>query len=183
MPGKSPGLVFVSVFMLAGVACNRPIETFRQKVEDREAARRSVQRNLTPMVDKAMMHDTSIADIHIVPHTIELGVNPINAANVLSALGGMAVLGNFVLGSLCDRIGSRHIFIIGLIMWTVAFAWLLQAEQMWMLYIFAVILGFAEGGMGPAGSPLVADYFGLKSHGLIFGVVDIGFPIGALPAT
>jgi len=117
--------------------------------------------------------------VHIVPHTIELGVNPINAANVLSAFGGMAVLGNFVLGSLGDRIGSRHIFIIGFIMWMVAFAWLLQAGQMWMLYIFAVILGFAEGGMGPAGSPLVADYFGLKSHGLIFGVVDIGFPIGA----
>jgi len=117
--------------------------------------------------------------VHIVPHTIELGVNPISAANVLSTLGGMGVLGNFVLGSLGDRIGSRYIFIIGFIMWMVALAWLLQADQMWMLYIFAVLFGFAEGGMGPAESPLVADYFGLKHHGLIFGVVDIGFPIGA----
>jgi transposase len=38
---------------------------------------------------------------------------------------------------------------------------------------------FANGGMGAAESPLVAALFGLRSHGLILGVVDLGFTIGA----
>ena len=48
-----------------------------------------------------------------------------------------------------------------------------------MLYLFAVVFGFAHGGMAPQGSPLLARLFGLRSHGLLLGVVGIGFRIGA----
>ena len=33
--------------------------------------------------------------------------------------------------------------------------------------------------MGAAESPLVARLFGLRSHGLIYGVIHIGFTVGA----
>ena len=60
-----------------------------------------------------------------------------------------------------------------------ALFWLVPAEQLWALYLFAGVFGFAQGGMGAIGSPLLADLFGLTSHGLIFGVVNIGHTTGA----
>jgi MFS family permease len=108
--------------------------------------------------------------VHIVPHAIELEISAINAANILASVSGISVLGNFVLGSVGDRIGNKWIFIISFI--------LMSAVLFWMLYLFAVVFGFALGGMATSESPLVARLFGLSSHGLIFGVVGFGHIIG-----
>jgi len=47
-----------------------------------------------------------------------------------------------------------------------------------MFYLFAVLLGLAFGGMGTSESPLAARLFGLTSHGLIYGVMAMGFTTG-----
>ena len=83
------------------------------------------------------------------------------------------------LGALADRIGSRQIFIIGFILMPVTFLWLIPSREVWMLYLFAVVFGFAQGGMGASESLLVADIFGLRSHGLIYGVTACGFTFGS----
>jgi len=117
--------------------------------------------------------------VHIVPHAIELGVSAVSAANVLAAMGGISILGTYVLGGLGDRIGNRQVFIIGFILIAAAFFWLVPARELWMFYLFAALFGFAMGGTGAVESPLVAGLFGLRSHGLIYGVVHIGFTAGA----
>jgi len=40
-----------------------------------------------------------------------------------------------------------------------------------MLFAFAVIYGFAHGGFYTVLSPTVAELFGLRAHGAIFGIV------------
>ena len=117
--------------------------------------------------------------VHIVPHITELGISAASAASVLATAGGMSIIGNFVLGSAADRIGNRQVFIIGFIMMATVLFWLVPAAEAWMLYLFAVVFGFAHGGMGASESPLVAGLFGMSSHGLIFGVVGLGFTLGA----
>ena len=47
-----------------------------------------------------------------------------------------------------------------------------------MFYLFAVILGFAYGGLAAIESPLVAKLFGLSSHGVIMGVASFGYAVG-----
>ena len=47
-----------------------------------------------------------------------------------------------------------------------------------MFYLFAVILGFAYGGLAAIESPLVAELFGLSSHGVIMGVASFGYAVG-----
>ena len=47
-----------------------------------------------------------------------------------------------------------------------------------MLYLIAILLGLAFGSMGTSESPLVARLFGLSSHGLIYGVIGLGFTAG-----
>ncbi len=40
-----------------------------------------------------------------------------------------------------------------------------------MLYTFAAVYGFAHGGLFTLISPMVAQLFGLDSHGVIFGTI------------
>lgn len=117
--------------------------------------------------------------VHMVPHITRLGISEITAASVQSVNGGIGIFGNFVLGGLVgDRIGNRRAFIIGLVLTIAALAWLVPAKELWMLYIFAVLLGLGLGGMGTSESPLAARLFGLTSHGLIYGVMGLGFTVG-----
>ncbi len=117
--------------------------------------------------------------VHIVPHVTTLDIPEITAASVLSVSGGVGIVGNFVLGGLVgDRIGNRKTFIIGIILAIAALAVLVSANELWVLYIFAVLLGLAFGGMGTSESPLTARLFGLTSHGLIYGVMAMGFTTG-----
>ena len=117
--------------------------------------------------------------VHIVPHATDLAISATSAASILSVIGMFNIFGRVVLGSAADRIGNRQAFIIGFILMSIAFFWLMLAKEMWMLYLFAAIFGFAHGGMGTSESPLVARLFGLGSHGLILGVNSFIFTIGA----
>ena len=47
-----------------------------------------------------------------------------------------------------------------------------------MLYLFAVVYAFAHGGFFTVISPIVAELFGISSHGAIFGVVVFSGTIG-----
>ena len=117
--------------------------------------------------------------VHIVPHAIELEISAVSAANILAINFGASIIGNFVLGGLGDRIGSRQIFIIGCILMAAALFGLVPAGEVWMLHLFAIVFGVAFGGMSAVESPLAARLFGLSTHGLIYGVVHLGFTVGA----
>ena len=117
--------------------------------------------------------------VHIAPHAIDLGISATSSANILAAIGGASIVGMVALGSAADRIGSRQTLIIGFSLMSLALLWLVPATDMWMFYLFVVVFGFANGGVTVSESPLVASLFGLRSHGLILGVIDLGFTIGA----
>jgi MFS family permease len=117
--------------------------------------------------------------LHIVPYAIDLKTLPVSAANVLATRGALGILGSNVLGAFADRLGNRRIFIIGLIMMSAALLGLSIVDREWMLYPLVVMIGFAGGGMGASESPITAWLFGLRSHGLIYGVVHVGFTVGA----
>jgi MFS transporter, OFA family, oxalate/formate antiporter len=117
--------------------------------------------------------------VHIVPHAIDLKIAAVAAASILAVRGGVSIFGNYILGSLADRIGNKQIFIFGFIIFTGAFLLLSFTDAKWVLYLFIVMLGFAGGGMAASESPTTAWLFGLGSHGLIYGVVHVGFTLGA----
>jgi len=117
--------------------------------------------------------------VHIAPHATELGVSSATAAGVLATAGGLSILGNAVFGVAADRIGNRQAFAIGFVLMSVALFWLVPAVEAWKLYLFAGVFGLALGGVSTIESPLAAELFGLKSHGLIYGVLSVGFTAGA----
>jgi AAHS family 4-hydroxybenzoate transporter-like MFS transporter len=117
--------------------------------------------------------------IHIVRHAMDLEISAVSAANILAINGGIAILGSYVFGGLGDKIGNKQAFSIGFILMAAAFMGLSTSREVWLLFLFAAISGFAFGGMGSLESPLVAWLFGLGSHGLIYGLIHFGFTIGA----
>ena len=124
--------------------------------------------------------------VHIVPYARDLGLAPAYAAGVLSTIGGVSILGRIVMGAANDRIGGRAALIICLIVLFCSFVWLQLATEVWMLFLFAVIYGFAHGGFFTVVSPMVAELFGTGSHGLLFGIIlfsgTLGGAVGPLMA-
>ena len=59
-----------------------------------------------------------------------------------------------------------------------SFLWLLVAGEIWMLYLFAMLYGGAHGGFFTVLSPMVAEFFGISSHGVLFGIVVFSLTIG-----
>lgn len=116
--------------------------------------------------------------VHIVLHAMDFGVSPTGAASILAVIGGVSILGRFITGSAGDRVGSKWVMIFCLLIVAATFFWLQVAGELWMLYLFAVVYGFAQGGLFTLMSPWVAELFGLSSHGAIFGAVAFGGTIG-----
>lgn len=109
--------------------------------------------------------------VHIVMHITGLGIPSTTAATMFIVLGGASVCARIFLGSLADRIGNRSIVIGSFILLTITLLWLFIAKEMWAIYIFGALFGFGYGGMVASQSPIVADLFGMRSHGVILGVI------------
>ena len=124
--------------------------------------------------------------VHIVPHATDLGLSLATAVAVQSTFGGVSMLGRFVMGVAIDRIGGKRSLIICFSIFFCGFICLQMAREAWMLFLFAVIYGFAHGGFFTVVSPTLAELFGIGSHGLLFGIVlfsgTIGGAIGPLLA-
>jgi len=109
--------------------------------------------------------------LHIVPHARDSGIPPIQAAGVLSTIGAVSMLGRFVSGLVIDKRGSKTVMKVCFLLLLGDLVWLQFAHRLWMLYLFGVVYGLAHGGFFTAISPLVAEWFGIRSHGTLFGIV------------
>ena len=116
--------------------------------------------------------------VHIVPHGTDMGLSSTTAAAVLSTIGGVSLLGRIVMGTANDRIGGKRSLIVCYAVLICSLIFLQMANQTWMLLLFAAIYGFAHGGFFTVMSPTVAELFGIRSHGAIFGIVLFSGMIG-----
>ncbi len=109
--------------------------------------------------------------VHIVTHAIELGNSAMISASIMTFIGGLSIAGRLIIGIGSDIIGNKRALVICLTFLPVALFGLMGAKELWMLYLFAAIFGFAYGGEVSLSSPIVAEVFGLKSHGIILGFI------------
>jgi len=117
--------------------------------------------------------------VHIVPYAISLDISAVRAADILATRGAAGILGSYLLSLFADRTGNKQVYIFGFVLMIAALFGLSLEKEEWMLYLFIVAFGFAAGGMAASESPITAWLFGLGSHGLIYGVVHVGFTVGA----
>ena len=116
---------------------------------------------------------------HIVPHAIDLSINPVQAASILSLIGGTSILGRLLMGTASDSIGRKQIIMICALLMAGAMLWLTQSSELWMLYLFAIIFGLSHGGVDAPLIAIIGDIFGVRHIGIIMPVASVGWPIGA----
>ncbi|MDO8687086.1 MAG: MFS transporter [Dehalococcoidales bacterium] len=109
--------------------------------------------------------------IHIIPYAVDSGITITQAASIVSVIGAVSIPGRLAMGSTGDKLGNRRALIICFIIVVAALSWLQLAKGLWMLYLFAIVYGFAHGGFFAIMSPLVAELFGTTSHGVNLGMV------------
>jgi MFS family permease len=116
--------------------------------------------------------------VHIVAHVTDLGITTTMGAGILAMTTGASAIGNVVMGSVGDRIGNRKVFVFGFTAIIVSLLWLLWAKDVWALLVFGFLYGFACGGCVSSQPPMIASFFGLRSHGLLLGIAGFGHTAG-----
>ncbi len=116
---------------------------------------------------------------HLVPHVTDIGFSAGQAAVVLSLIGVASIPGRLLMGIVSDRLGRKLAPIICTLFQSGAIVWLVWAQDLWSLYLFALVFGFFYSGFGTSGAALISDTFGLSKIGVIFGLLEISFGVGA----
>ena len=123
---------------------------------------------------------------HLAVHGTDLGMTTTTAATLLSVLGASSIGGRLAVGFLSDKIGSKRAFLMVfsiLLASLIAFCFV-SAHA--LLFVIVAFYGFSHGGLFTVVSPLVAEYFGMRAHGSIFGTIlffgTIGGAVGPILA-
>ena len=116
--------------------------------------------------------------VHISPHAVDLGLSTVAAASIISVIGISSIVGRLIAGKLIDRIGLKRTMTMGMLGWILAYTWLQLQGGIWTLYVFAVAYGFNHGSLFTAFSPKIAELFGTRAHGSIFGAVLVSAAFG-----
>ncbi len=124
--------------------------------------------------------------VHIVIHAIGQGIPATRAALTLSLIGGACIVGMNVMGNIADRFSNKIALGISYSLMGLSLVWLIPSHSEWSFHLFSVAFGFAYGGMQVLFSPLVAELFGTRSHGVILAtgalVGSLGAAIGPVVA-
>ncbi|MEM7405488.1 MAG: MFS transporter [Pseudomonadota bacterium] len=124
--------------------------------------------------------------VHLPVHAQDLGLSTSAAAGLLSIIGFVSIVGRLSVGNGADRLGGRTAAMVCLVILGGSLAFLAQATAPWQLYLFCCVYGIGHGGLFTVVSPTVAEYFGMRAHGALFGIVlfcgTLGASMGPLAA-
>ncbi len=127
---------------------------------------------------------TNAVQVHIAALMQDIGMSPLAAAGVLSALSAVSVVGRFGMGWLGDIFERRRVYLVALILMIVGLLVLAAADQPWYVIPFLALYSPAYGGLATLAAALRGDYFGMRSFGTISGamgpITTLGTMIGPL---
>jgi MFS family permease len=109
---------------------------------------------------------------HIIPHTTDIGFEPLAAAWVMSCITGFGTLGKVVFGWIVDRIDKRLALwcATGLQGLGVALIW--SSAEYPMLLLAGTIYGLGMGGMVPLSGAIIGAAFGRHRFGRMMGMMN-----------
>ena len=119
---------------------------------------------------------------HTVSYATICGVAPMAAVTIYSMEGVGGLVGRVVMGAAADRMGTKAMLIVGLVLQAVGAGAYLLATRLASFYAVAAIFGFAYGGTMPLYSVLARHYFGQRIMGTVLGaaamVSSLGMALG-----
>jgi MFS family permease len=120
--------------------------------------------------------------LHQVAAAVDIGFDRFFAATVMGFSGGVVVLAFIGWGIMADRLGRRRTFVLSSFTMAGAIVTLLiihDPAQTWLLYLYALLVGLAEGSRSSLLTAIMSDTFPGESIGRINGFVGMAFGAGA----
>ncbi|HVC56084.1 MAG TPA: MFS transporter [Stellaceae bacterium] len=120
--------------------------------------------------------------LHQLAFAIDIGFDPIYAAEVLGMGAFLAVFGTIVTGTLSDYVGREISAILAYgfsIVGVICALLITRPDQHLLLWLHACFFGLTWGARGPAITAKTADLFPGGQLGRILGVITIGSGLGA----
>ena len=116
--------------------------------------------------------------LHIAVHGMDLGMTRGVAAALLTVIGGASIAGRLTVGTFADRIGGRNAYVLCLVPLVTSLLILMVVDTWLPLFAVVALYGFGHGGLFTVVSPTVAEFFGTRTHGAIYGGIYFFGTIG-----
>jgi MFS family permease len=113
----------------------------------------------------------SMPQVHLVAYCGDLGYGPARGAQMLSVMLVCGIVSRLGFGVLSDRIGGLRTLILGSCLQGVALLLFVPFDDIVSLYVIAGLFGLFQGGIVPAYTIIVREYFSPAQAGARIGTV------------
>ena len=101
----------------------------------------------------------ALPQVHIVAYCGDLGYGAAGGAQMLSLMLGTGVASRILMGWMSDTIGGLRTLLLGSVMQCVSLALFVPFDSVGSLYALSILFGFFQGGIVPAYTLIVREYF------------------------
>ena len=115
---------------------------------------------------------------HTVSYAISCGLPVIAAVSIYSVEGLAGLAGRIVFGLLGDKLGTKRVFIFGLLQQAAAVFCYAFAHEQYQFYAVAIVFGFAYAGVMPFYAVLVRENFPPPIIGTLVGAATMASSLG-----
>ncbi|MDB5957756.1 MFS transporter [Ramlibacter sp.] len=115
---------------------------------------------------------------HGMPMLMDHGFDAFTSASGIGLIGVVAIVGTLVLGRFADRLPRRNILAAIYFVRGLGFFALVLVGAHWELYTTAAIGGLVWAGSIALSSAILADVYGVRLVGLLYGMAYLGHQIG-----
>ena len=182
------GFAAIILLLFAAWAIKAPSTKTNTNTPDMMSGYSFAQARRTPIfwiicaIEFLFLPSLATIPLHIVVHGMDLGMTTTVAAVLVSTMAASSVLARLAVGSFFDKVGGKVTIILCLVPLLGSLLALLAIDTPNPLFAVMVVYGFAHGGLFTVMSPTIAEYFGLKAHGTLFGSIIFFGTISAATA-
>ncbi|MFC2066096.1 MFS transporter [Chloroflexota bacterium] len=108
--------------------------------------------------------------LHSIPHFTDVGIPMVVAATATGSIGMASILGRLSFGFLGDRFSKRHLLALAIALEAAGVLIFSNLDSTWQIIPFLVVFCLGYGGIQPLILAVLADFFGRKSYGTVFGL-------------
>ena len=125
-------------------------------------------------------YSMNLLGTHGVPMLMDHGFDPLTSSFGLGLIGLVAIVSTLVLGRLADRLPRKNILAAIYLIRGLGFFALLMVGTHVELYTAAAVGGVAWAGSIALSSAILADTYGIRSVGILYGWTYLGHQVGAM---
>lgn len=119
--------------------------------------------------------------LYAIPYLTNLGMTRKTAGTTVMLYTFFSLFGRVPFGMLADIFRKSYVIAFSIVLQIIGLLFYDQmngTSPLWLILLFAIPYGFGVSGVMPLRAPILAEYFGLKNFGSIFGLTSIFIAAG-----